>query len=204
MNCQDFDLYSIVYNQPIFDSTKGIFISTTNLSDQIINSQNMRLVSVGDNIIVTEFLYLSDVFYKFINNLDSYSREYILQKGEEWFSSSLNTDTINNMFKKSAQLPDYLPSFPSLAFHVVPETKVTSTRRKRMTLNDLKPNMEIEVHFTISGIYFYKNQCCLIYNITLIKVVNNVCQTLKNMFSDKPSINYIESETYDITASIYQ
>lgn len=206
MNCQEFDLQSLNFLHPIFNDRQGIFISNTNNSNITLNSAGMKLTSINNDVITVEFLYSqdSDDFYKFIGQLDTRAKNTILDNGVEWFGSGLNEDTINNMFKRTVTLPDCLPSFPTMKFIVLGDCKISGTRKKKMTVNDLKEGMEIIVSFYIEGIFFYKNRCCLVYKARQIKVLNNICQTLQNLFGAEHEVNYIESETYDITASIYQ
>ena len=64
---------------------------------------------------------------------------------------------------------------------VIPGTKITQ-RRKKLSIDDLKPNMEIEIDFSINGIHFYKNKCNIIFGANNIKVFNNTCQIMENLF----------------------
>jgi len=217
MQFQDYkeiNLYSFHFNQPEFESNYNIFISklTNNIdndnknTNMNIKTDSLRLLSFKDNVLQIEFLYSSNNFYKFISNLDSYSKEEIIKNGSEWFGNNLNTDTINNIFKSSVHLPDKLPAFPTIHFKLDEKCKIIGKKRKKLTSNELKPNMEIELSFTVDGVHFQKNKCNLVYNVHQIKIINDICQSIESLFAEDEEVNTgdIDSEANDVTASTFQ
>ncbi len=210
------NLYMFNFEQPNFESTYNIFISNLIKTDETglpgtnsqlnVKSDGLKLLCIKDNSLQIEFLPSSNNFYNFINTLDAKAKDEIIKKGLDWFGNNLNIDTVNNIYKQSIQLPVKLPGFPILNFKISENCKITGTRRKKLTIDDLKPNMEIELSFIIEGVYFYKNKCNLVYCVNCIKVINGMCQTLENLFSDNDELNKndnnIDSETNDITMSI--
>jgi len=179
------DPSSFILNQPLFDVDRSCFISKIiDNKDANINlkSSNLRLTSVQNDIIKFEFLHSSNDFYKFINNLDATTKGQIIRNGAEWFGNSLNTDTINNIFKYSAYLPDKLPSFPYINFIIDKNCKIIGKRRKKLTVGDLRLNMEFEVCFAIDGLYFYKNKCHLVYVIHQLKLINELIPSTGSFF----------------------
>jgi len=207
---KEINLYSFRFNQPIFESNYNIFISKLTDNNDIdktmnIKSDSLRLLNFKDNILQIEFLYSSNNFYKFISTLDSQSKEEIIKNGSDWFGNSLNTDTINNIFKQSICLPNKLPGFPTINFKLDEKCKIVGKKRKKLTQNELKPNMEVELSFSVDGIHFQKNKCNLVYIVHHIKIVNDVCQSFENLFGeDDDAVNTgnADSEANDVTASI--
>ena len=220
MNYLDYkkvNLYMFSLAQPNYESDYNVFISKLiemDISGQTkqlnVKSDSLKLVyiCIKDNNLQIEFLPSSNNFYNFINALDVKAKDEIIKKGPEWFGNSLNSDTVNNIYKQSVQLPVKLPGFPTVNFKIGENCKIVGARRKKLIFDSLKPNMEIELSFTIEGVYFNKNKCNLVYCVNCIKVINGMCQTLENLFSDNDeqhkndNKNDIDSETNDITMSI--
>lgn len=208
------NLYMFSLEQPVYDSTYNVFISNLTKMDSLdtsnksmklnVKSDSVKLLCIKDNTLQIEFLPSSNNFYNFINTLDMKAKDEIIKKGSDWFGvNSLNIDTVNNMYKQSSQLPIKLPGFPTVNFKIDENCKITGARRKKLAIESLTQNMEIELSFTVEGVYFYKNKCHLVYCVNCIKVINGMCQTLENLFSDNnDNNNNIDSETNDITMSI--
>jgi|688.fasta_scaffold136527_2 hypothetical protein len=204
------DLYKFHLNDPKFDHNYNIFISELFDNDNnLINikSSSLRLLNVKNNILNTELLYSSTEFYEFINKLDEHVKNEIIKNGSRWFGNNLNTDTINNMFKRSVFLPDRLPGFPTFIFEINDETKIIN-KRKKISIDNLHNNMELEISFIINGVYFFKNKCNLIYTTKEIKVINDMCQTIESLFEDSDneecSPNNTESEINDVISSTFE
>mgnify|MGYP001488336931 CR=1 FL=1 len=230
-NYNEINLNLFDLNVPIFNSNYNIFISkilNNNIqkidNNDIVNdinntinikSDSLRLLNFKDDVLQTEFLYSSNDFYKFINSLDVQFKNEIIKKGTEWFGNNLNSDTVNNIFKQSVILPDKLPGLPTVNFKWDDTCKISSNKKKKLSKNDLKQNMEIELDFIVEGIYFYKNRCHLVFNVKHIKILNDVCQSFESLFEDNDNSNNdhdnendnnngdIDSETIDITASTF-
>lgn len=200
-------------NVPEFDYNYNIFISrllntNTNVKSKVtmnIKSDSLRLLDIKDGILQVEFLYSSNDFYEFINGIDSQFKEEIIVNGSDWFGNNLNNDTINNIFKQSVNLPVKIPGLPTINFRYDDNCKISGIKRKKLSMDDLKPNMEIELHFTVEGIYFYKNRCHLIHNVKQIKILNDTCQSFESLFgeNDEDQSCDVESETNDVTASAF-
>lgn len=203
----EINLYEFHLNVPDFDSNYSIFISNilnsnTN-STMNIKSGNLRLLNFKDDILQIEFLHSSNNFYEFINNIDLQFKNEIIKNGTDWFGDQVNVDTFNNIFKPSISLPIKLPGLPTMNFKCDTDCKVSGKRRKKLSKNDLKQNMEIELHFMIEGIHFHKNKCHLIYNVKNIRVLNNICQTFENSFGENNNQTFkdVESEINNIITS---
>jgi hypothetical protein len=175
-------------NVPDFDSNYSIFVSNilNSNTNSIMNikSGNLRLLNFEDDMLQIEFLYSSNNFYEFINNVDSQFKNEIIENGTDWFGDHVNIDTFNNIFKPSINLPTKLPGLPTMNFKCDIDCKITGKRRKKLSKSDLKQNMEIELHFVIEAIHFHKNKCHLIYNVKNIRVLNNICQTFESLFGE--------------------
>lgn len=215
-------LFSLNLGQPTFISEKGIYLSSIyneNNNKVGIKKINFRLLQVKNRELHLEFLYSTNEFYNFMLDLDKYIRDQIISNGSTWFGNNLDGDTINNIYKTAINLPDKIPSFPYIKFLCHEDCKITGKKRKKCQLDDLKPNMELEIDFLINGVFYYPNKCNISYSVTQIKVVNDICQSFNSLFhednepNNEPNNernnedklnNNIESETHDITASTFK
>ena len=198
-----------LYNlkQPIFDQTLNLFISQfLDNNDKLceIKSSSLKFIDLKNNYIQIEFLPSSNDFYNLINNLDNYIKDLIINNGSKWFNSNLNIETINNIFKRSINLPLSIPSLPLMDLSIGNKLKITNKKKrtgnKKMTLNDLIKNMEIELCFNIIGIFFHKHKCHINFEVNEIHILNDVCQSLECLLNDSEE-NYvtdIQSESNDV------
>lgn len=194
IDCKELNLYIFNLNQPIFDFTYNIFISKFN-SEICVKYNSVKLLEVSEDSLRIEFLHSSNILYGCITQLDDKVKEEIILNGESWFGNNLNTDTINNMFKYSIKLPEKLPGFPTMEFKISENCGVFGVSgKRRMAIGKLKPNMEIEIGFSVSGVHFYKNRCNLVYCVNYIKVINNVCLMLEDLFGGNSDEENIEDE----------
>lgn len=198
------NLYMFNLNQPTFDYTYNIFISKFNNDMNIKYTVKLNeIIEEADNLqLKIEFLHSSNSLYSYVMQLDNKVKTEIILNGPNWFGDSLNADTINNMFKQSIQLPGKLPGFPTMDLKISENCEVYGISGKRkMAINKLKPNMEIEIGFSVDGVYFYKNKCNLVYYVNHIRVINNVCLIWEDLFSsdDENEIDQID----DLTLSVY-
>jgi hypothetical protein len=205
---KEINISSYILNRPIFNQSLSLFISQfTNNAEQIcyIKSPSLKIVSTSDNNISIEFLPSSNEFYKFILSLDNHIKNLIIENGLSWFNSSLSFETIDLIFKKSVNLPISLPSLPMMTFHTDDNTKIFYKKKKnKINIQDLTNNMEVQINFTIKGVNFFKNKCCIIYCANEIFVANDVCQSLECLLNDDSENNSttnIESESYDINTT---
>lgn len=211
-NYNEINLHIFHLDIPYFDFDNNVFISklfdNNDNHSMNIKSDSLRLLNLKDDTLQMEFLYSSNNFYNFINNLDMQSKNEIIKNGFEWFGNSLNIDTIDNLFKQSVILPTKIPGLPTINFKCDDLCKITSNKKKKLSKNDLKPNMEIELCFVVDGIHFYKNKCHLIYNVKQIKILNDICQSFESLFKTNEDDDYQNncngySEINDITASTF-
>lgn len=205
LNYNEVDIDTINVEFPSFDSHKGIFISsvTRNGNTICIKKVIMKLLNINNNELELEFLYSDNNFYKFIYSLDKCCREQIIKNGSTWFGSNLNDDTINNIYKNSINLPVKIPALPFIRFNCAEECKIIK-KRKKLEISELKPNMELEIDLTITGIEYYKNKCHLSYSVQSIKVINDICQSFDSLFDADNIESNIDSETNDMTASSFK
>jgi hypothetical protein len=182
-NYKTVDMRSFSLDQPKYDSKKETFISKFN-NQARIKTDSIRLLNIEDGTLQVEMLYSSNDFYNYVGDFDCHTKSEIVKNGPEWLGGSLNEITINNMFKKTMQLPEKLPMFPTMNFEYN-DIKVMGKRRKKLSVNDLKPNMEIEVGFTIDGVYFYKDKCYVCYIAQQIQVINENSPSICKIFGMK-------------------
>lgn len=197
ISVSDFNLLS-----PIFNNTKNIFISNLHNSDQNtinIKGINFKLLEYSNNMLNLEFLHMNNDLYLLVLNLDKIIKEQIISKGTIWFGNNLNNDTINNLYKSSIISPLKIPALPFMKFNVSEDCKITN-KRKKISLSDLKKGMEVEIQFSIEGVYFNKSKCYLNYTVYQLKIINELCQTIDSLFDGDNNGN-IDSETHDVTAS---
>jgi len=185
-------LYDYTLSEPEFDSANNIFTSKLldNKNKELrIKSGNMRLVSRQDKQIRVEFLHTADEYYQYIKNLDS------LLKGEAEkhlsnILGNINKDTLDNMFRSSILLPEKLPSLPVMVFQLNDNCKFTGLKRRKATLEDFKENSNIEVHFVVHGINYFKNKCEIIYDVLQLKLVEASCETIESLINKNSEIEY--------------
>jgi len=195
----EINLYDLSLDLPQYNQTNQIFISKVlnngNIKPLNIKSDSLRLVSFKDNILQTEFLYSSNNFYKFINDMDTQFKNEIIYNGTKWFGENINNNTLNNIFKYSVSLPDKLPGLPMLNFILDDSCKILN-KKKQTNIDDLKQNMEIELQFTIEEIHYQKYKCYPVFKIKQIKIVNDICQTLESLL-DSSSKEEDKIESHD-------
>lgn len=164
------DLSTLVISAPLFNYEKNSFISELNLTG--LKTDCMKFVSYEDNYLIVEFVPSSTEFYNFIKELDTRTKNKIIENGQEWLGSDLNAQTINNLYKSILNLPESLPNLPYIRIFC-PNPKIIGKKRKKLTMDQLNKNMEIELSISFDGIYFEKYQCYLACKIDQIKVVND-------------------------------
>lgn len=201
LNTKEININSYNLKQPIFDPDLNLFISKFQNEDEQfcgIQSPSLKFINVENSDFIIEFLPSTNEFYKFINNFDDYMKNLIMENGSGWFNTNLNIDTINNIFKKSIDLPLNLPSLPIMKFKIDQNTKILNSKikkkNKKINVDELINNMEIEIKFYIEGILFYKNKCHPVYSVNEIRVINNSCQSLECLFMDSEDDD-IQSES---------
>jgi len=209
-NYNEINLYNCCLTHPSFNENKNIFESKIS-NEFIIKSEHMRLINLKDNLIICEFLYNTNNFYQFMMKADTYFKKEIIKKGVEWFNNNLNIDTINNMSKHAISLPERLPNFPTITFFLDHDCQIVNCNNRSMKMDQLKSNMEIVLFLSVECLEFYKNRCNLKYKIHKIQVMNQICQTLENLFSHNndssigtSSEENIMDEINDITASTFR
>lgn len=196
---QEVKLSDYTLSEPEFDSVNNIFASKLlDSKNKVprIKSGNMRLVSRQDKQIKVEFLHTADEYYQYIKNLDS----FIKTEAEKHLSNilgNINKDTLDNLFRSSILLPEKLPSLPTMVFNLNDNCKFTGLRKRKVSLDDFKDNTNIEVHFVINGINYFKNKCEIIYDVLQLKLVEASCETIENLINKNPDIEYQLSDNDD-------
>lgn len=193
----EINLYDYKLSEPNFDTINSIFTSKfldTKDKELKLKSGNMRLVSTQDKIIKAEFLHTSDEYYQYIKNIDS----YLKSEAEKHLSNilgNINKETLDNLFKSSILLPEKIPALPTMIFRLNDNCKFIGQKRRKITLEEFKENSNIEVHFVIHGINYYKNKCEIIYDVLQLKLIDTTCETIENLINKTQEIEYQLSET---------
>lgn len=194
INLDDYKL-----SEPDFDSVNNIFTSKLldNKNKELrIKSGNMRLISRQETNIKTEFLHTADEYYQFTKTLDSYLKGEA-EKHLTNILGNINKDTLDNLFRSSISLPDKLPSLPIMVFKLNDSCKFTGLKRRKASLEDFGENSNIEVHYVIHGINYFKNKCEIVYDVLQLKLVNASCETIEQLINKNSEIEYQLSDNND-------
>lgn len=204
MNYNEINLSKHPLNTPIFNYSDEIFESE--IHSPIIKSAPLKFLDVDlvKRTLICEFLFNSNDFYQFILSVDHNYKKQLIENGEEWFGGNLNLNTINNIFKNSVSLPTKIPTLPYLSFKLSENCEIYDCGKK-IKLNDMPLNTEVELFFQINSLRYFKHKCYLEYIVKKINITNKTCQTLDSLFEDE-NLNDsedIKNEIYDITASTF-
>jgi len=192
-------LYKVNLDQPIYDKKEDVYISQIYINErkgQLLLSPSMRFLNVvdrGNTIYVeVEFLLGGSGFYRLVHDLDEHIKEEIYKNSEIWLGKQFNHNSIDNLFNRSLSVPNDIPALPIMSFIIKKRgssimCKVKERGRGSADIFNLKQNNEVEIKFTIDGVYFLKNKWFIMYAAHEIKVINYNCQTLKCLIDDDDS-----------------
>ncbi|ARF09442.1 hypothetical protein Indivirus_1_65 [Indivirus ILV1] len=197
------NLYIFNLNEPIFHENKFVArLKDENNNDAYMRSSRLRLLGISNNIISVEFLYSSNEFYNFIKSVDDYIKNKIIENSPNWFGNHFNGDKVNNLFRSSIYLPEKLPGLPYMNFKVTDNCIVLDRDNRKCSIDELKVNMEIKLHYSIDGVEFYKNHCEVSFSVYEIDISKYLCQTLDSILcSNEEAINDTENEIIELAAT---
>jgi hypothetical protein len=181
----DIDLYNYHLTEPIHDEIKDVFMcKLVDDKDKEVRlkSSSMRLLDLVDNDIRLEFVHTANDFYQFIINLDTHLKDEVHKQLTNMLGT-LNKETLDNLFKSSINLPVKLPSLPYMMFKLDDTCKFAANRRRKISIDNLKQNNEIEVHLIIQGIYLYKNRYELVYKVYQVKLIGDYHPSLPDLLA---------------------
>lgn len=190
------NLYDYKLLEPEFDSTNNIFASKLqdNKNKELkIKSGNMRFLSKQDNYIKVEFLHTSNEYYQYIKSLDT----FLKSEAEKHLTSMLgnvNKETLDNLFRSSIIVPDKLPALPMMMFKLNENCKFSGLKRRKLSIDDFKENANVEIHYVVHGINYFKNKCEIVYDVLQLKLVEATTETLEELINKTPEIEYQLSE----------
>lgn len=199
MEYSDVNLYSITFSEPIYQEEDSIYSSTVqyedgeNEGDFYIKTSRLRvdeIQKVGNLTKITvEFLLSDPKFYEVVRSIDNYVVDEIVKNGDEWFGISPKYDTIENLFKKTVQLPDRLEKFPRMDIFVVGEVEVIDKNGDNVSIDNLKVNNEIVAVLQLRNIEFHINKYNLIYTVEKVEICNYFCQSSHYLFDDSDELD---------------
>lgn len=129
-------------------------------------------------MIEVEFLSKFSDFYELIYDIDDFVLNQILSKSNKWFGAEkMNPETIENLFKRTLQLPNKLSRNPTMKLIV----------DKKIDVKDGIKNSEIRLILNLDKIIFYPNMYLLNYNVIELEIVDDSCEKL---FSDDSRQSY--------------
>jgi hypothetical protein len=186
------DLYTFHLKNPVFDITSDIFKSIfqdNNETNCKIRTSSLKLNNIvssdSHSVLELEFLTSGNDFYKFIQNLDAYIKNDIINNGMQLIGKEVNPETIDNLFKKSIKLPETIPSLPYINCYVSKNNntigcKVINKNGRKISHNNIKTDIEIELCLH-PELELHKNKCHLSFIADEIKIINNVCPSLEDL-----------------------
>jgi len=185
-----FNFQNIAINQPIYNNANKCYRSqllTQDSSDIIIKSSKFKLVNVKNDNLIVEFLPYDNSFYNFINNLDNFIIESIVANGNMIFGTNAKLDTIDELYKKSINLPKSLNCCPTMIFKITNETIICDKYNNPITNDEMSINNEIELCFQLKHIDFKRNNCSTEFIAKKIKITSMMCQNNDIMFDNSDS-----------------
>jgi len=185
----EIDINSYHLSEPIYDELNDIYmckLTDTKNKEIRVKSSSMRLLDLIDNNLRLEFIHTSNDFYQFVNNLDNYLKEGVKEQLSKLLEN-INKDTLDNLFKSSINLPDKLPSLPFMKFKLDSTCKFAANRRRKISIESLKQNTEIEIHLFITGVNLYKNKYEVIYNVHQVKLIGDYSPSLVDLLTKNPN-----------------
>ena len=193
------NLYDYHLSEPEFDDVDKLYKSKL-LDDKKkglrIKSGNMRFLSKQDKYIKAEFLHTTNDYYQYIKNIDSHlkgeAEKHLLN-----ILGNINKDTLDNMFRSSILLPEKIPSLPTMLFKLNDDCKFAGLKRRKATIDDFKEDSNIEVHFIIHGINYFKNRCEIVYDVLQLKLIETSCETIETLINKTSEIQYQLSDNDD-------
>ena len=201
------NLYSIILNDPIYNKDDNIYVSSIryniedNLEEFYIKSSRLKVINIEKigNItkIEAEFLLTEPKFYEIVHSMDNYVIDQVVKNGNEWFGINLNYDTIENLFKKTIELPQRLDNFPKMIIFILSDSTIYDKSGEKILVEDIKENNEIITTLHLKNIEFHVNKYNLVYIAKTIEICNYFCQTSHYLFDDSDELDSINeiSET---------
>lgn len=193
------ELYNIKLGDLIFDESLNIFKCDLIYDDNLLSISTPYFRYIENNkkddyyYFKFEFLPDSNSFYHFINKLEDYIKNKIINEGDELFGKKPVYEVINNLFQHSISIPLNIPSLPLITFRVHKDDVsniIKDVNNNRISFSELSKHTELKLHVLVKNIEFHKYKCLINYDVVEIISSGKVCQTLECLIdNDNGNVN---------------
>ncbi len=156
----------------------------TDLCDANILPQTFKLKNLDDEKVELEFLPLSANFYAFVKNVDNHIVQYLFDNSELLFGSKVSYETINQLYERSLKLPEKIPAFPHMIIVVDPKCVFLDKDKFEVDMNSIPIGSEVTPILRLTDIVFNKNKYSLTWEVSIIKVENNLSTNFDYLFDN--------------------
>jgi len=152
------DTACLELDELIFDDDLDVFKS--NINFELISSPLLRFVGFIDGFLEVELLEDCDDFYQLVNDIDRKVINEILKKSRDFWGSDINIMILNNLFKKSFSLPEYVPAMPKMQFVIEDQfSRVFDENNQKIPVLDLEAGTNIKFNFSPQYVLFHQYYC---------------------------------------------
>ena len=175
----------ISYNDPVFDSNKSCYRSIIKYdnSELILNTPKMKVIDNDDDNIILEFITKYSKFYDFITNIELLNIDTTLSNSKKWLGINTTKNIINNLYKRSIELPKALNNNPNVRLRINEDTKIIDKNGECIN-NTYIDNNIVECTIYLKELVFTKNIFYLEMELKEIRIKEYIGETFNCLFSE--------------------
>lgn len=182
--------------------TSDIYLNNVNLSSLNLIGEKLKLIEINKTKLKFEFLKNTELFYKFIMNLDNKVITYIINNTPSIYGFKCNIKKVKHLYESKIKLTNN--SFCPIINANYEKIKLIDSEGKKIEMKDIKIGSIILPVFNIKNIIFEQHKIKLNIHITLMQVISQeVINNVENDTDSNFSNTSINSEYSSFTDSNY-